>query len=456
MPPLERRQQPVIAAAAVPNTDGASSDLNPKTIKSATAAAASKRRHLRQRRTASSASSANASASTSASKSTSTSSPLLSRKKNIVLNTRNPVIIFLAKHELTLSLVFMALVHACYWAGFEWPELWIRMQHKATSPSPASPLAVDRYVRGIHDFKFVFYWIVQLVAARSVLLHHIMPPVADALGIRNARKARRFCEMSWGCLYITASFLIGFRVWHASPYYMNTHHLYANYPEDHILMPYGLKWYYLVQTAFWLSNVYTIHVEERRKDHLEMMTHHVTTITLVLLSYSFHFTRFGHAFMLIMDFPDIFLSSAKMFRYLGYEMVPNLLFGVFSISWVVTKHYLCLKMMFSIWTQGTALVPHEKRFPHHPNSYASYPIAGFMWVFLLILQLVLIYWFALILKVLHRVLIKGQDADDNRSDDEDEDEDEDVQEDTKDADIDADADATAVEKSTTESEASTD
>ncbi|KAJ1846226.1 Sphingosine N-acyltransferase lag1, partial [Coemansia sp. RSA 2703] len=353
-------------------------------------------------------------------------------------------------HELTLSLVFMALIHACYWAGFEWPELWIRMQHKATSPSPASPLAVDRYVRGIHDFKFVFYWIVQLIAARSILLHHIMPPVAEALGIRNARKARRFCEMSWGCIYITASFVIGFRVWQASPYYMNTHHLYANYPEDHILMPYGLKWYYLVQTAFWLSNVYTIHVEERRKDHLEMMIHHVTTISLVLLSYTFHFTRFGHAFMLIMDFPDIFLSSAKLFRYMGYEMIPNLLFGVFSISWVVTKHYLCLKMMFSIWTLGTTLVPHEKHFPHYPNSYASYPIVSFMWAFLLILQIVLIYWFALILKVLHRVLIKGQDADDNRSDDEDEDEVE------ADIDADIDADATAVEKSTTESEASTD
>ncbi|KAJ2889285.1 Sphingosine N-acyltransferase lag1 [Coemansia aciculifera] len=187
-------------------------------------------------------------------------------------------------------------------------------------------------------------------------------------------------------------------------------------------MPYGLKWFYLVQTAFWLSNVYTIHIEERRKDHTEMLAHHVVTITLVVSSYAMHFTRFGHVFMLVMDFPDIFLSAAKMCRYLGYEVLPNVLFGIFSVSWVVTKHWLCLKMMVSIWTQGTKLVPLDKRYPVYPNSFASNTIVGCLWLVLCVLQLILIYWFYLILKVLQKVLIKGEDADDNRSDDEEEDE----------------------------------
>ncbi|KAJ2723594.1 Sphingosine N-acyltransferase lag1 [Coemansia sp. Benny D115] len=348
----------------------------------------------------------------------------LSKNKNIILNTRNPFIIFLAKHEISLSLMFLAFVHGSYWLGHTWPELWVNMQHRISSVDDAPKvnsgfLGHGRYVRGIHDFKFVFYWIVQLIALRSVLLHHILPLVARALGVTSLRKSRRFCEMGWFVLYISTSWFIGFRVWQDSPYYMNTRNLYTNYPEEHMVMPYGLKWYYLVQTAFWLFNVYTIHVEERRKDHMEMLTHHLTTITLVLLSYTFHFTRFGHAFMLIMDFPDIFLSSAKIFRYLGHEIMPNILFGMFSVSWIATKHYLCIKMMISIWTQGTSLVPQEKRFPHYPNSYASYPIVGFLWAFLLLLQIILIYWFVLILNVLQKVLIKGEEANDSRSDDED-------------------------------------
>ncbi|KAJ1665053.1 Sphingosine N-acyltransferase lag1 [Coemansia sp. RSA 1813] len=347
-------------------------------------------------------------------------------KKNIIFNTRNPAIIWLANNELHLSLFLLAIVHGCYWAGYQWPLLWIQMQHKATTAGKGSADSHDtHYVRGIHDIKFVAYWIVQIIAARALCLHHIMPVVARLISIKGSREIRRFSEMAWMLLYITVTWTIGFRVWQSSPYYMNTANLYTNYPDDHMLMPYGLKWYYLVQSAFWLSNVYTIHVEERRKDHFEMMTHHVVTIFLVLSSYQFHFTRFGHAFMLVMDFPDIFLTSAKMFRYIGSEIMPNILFGIFTVSWIATKHYLCLKMMISIWTQGIILVPHEKRFPHYPNSYASYPIVGVLWALLCVLQLVLVYWFVLIVKVIQRVLIKGEGANDNRSDDEDISEDQD-------------------------------
>ncbi|KAJ2741036.1 Sphingosine N-acyltransferase lag1 [Coemansia sp. BCRC 34301] len=348
----------------------------------------------------------------------------LSPDRNVVLNTRNPLLIWLAKNELQLSLSLLAIAHGCYWAGYEWPSLWIRMQHKSTLADNRLSLG-DRYVRGIHDVKFVLYWVVQLIAARSLLLHHILPTISRALGIANDRKERRFCEMGWSLLYILVSWCIGFRVWQKSPYFMSTEGMYNNYPDDHVIMPYGLKWFYLVQTAFWLSNVYTIHVEERRKDHNEMMAHHVVTITLVLSSYAFHFTRFGHVFMLVMDFPDIFLSAAKMFRYLDYDLVPNVLFGAFSTSWIVTKHWLCLKMMISIWTQGTTSVPLEKRYPVYPNSYASYPIVGTLWFVLCVLQVILLYWFYLILKVLQRVLIKGEDADDNRSDSEDDEDEED-------------------------------
>ncbi|KAJ1790725.1 Sphingosine N-acyltransferase lag1 [Coemansia sp. RSA 2399] len=337
-------------------------------------------------------------------------------EKKVILNTRNPAIIWLANNELHASLLILAVVYGSNWAGYEWPQLWIQMQHKALTANPYNV----RYVRGIHDIKFVAFWIAQIIAARALCLRYVMPAVGSLLSLKGSRETRRFSEMAWMLLYITASWTIGFRVWQNSPYYMTTATLFANYPDDHVLMPYGLKWYYLVQSAFWLSNVYTIHVEERRKDYYEMMTHHVVTISLVLSSYYFHFTRFGHAFMLVMDLPDIFLSSAKMIRYMGMEFLPNILFGMFAVSWVVTKHYLCLKMMYATWKQGFDIVPPERRYPHYPNSYMSVPVASFFWILLCMLQIVLIYWFVLIVKIIQRMFVKGECADDNRSDDEDE------------------------------------
>ncbi|KAJ2526034.1 Sphingosine N-acyltransferase lag1, partial [Coemansia sp. RSA 1933] len=109
----------------------------------------------------------------------------------------------------------------------------------------ANPYNV-RYVRGIHDIKFVAYWIVQLIAARALCLRYIMPAFGNLFMHRASRESRRFSEMAWMLLYITVLWIIGFRVWQNSPYYMTTTTLFANYPDDHVLMPSGLKWYYLV------------------------------------------------------------------------------------------------------------------------------------------------------------------------------------------------------------------
>ncbi|KAJ1869280.1 Sphingosine N-acyltransferase lag1 [Coemansia sp. RSA 990] len=332
-------------------------------------------------------------------------------KRKVVLSTRNPIIVWLAKNELSLSFCVIICVRLFSYLGFRWFDSWLSIHHQSLqNPS--------RFVRGPDDVWFVINWIFQLIAARSIMLHHVLPLIPQCFGVSSARSRRRFGETGWFLCYVMLAWSIGFNIWRQSPYFMNTRNLYSNYPEDHALMPYNLKWFYLVQAAFWISNIYTIFVEERRKDHVEMLTHHIVTIALVLLSYHFHFTRFGHAFMLVMDFPDIFLSLAKLIRYLGYDMLPNILFGLFTISWVATKHYLCIKMMVSIWTEGITEVPLEKRYPHCPDSYASYPIVGFMWAILCVLQVILIYWFFMILKVLERVLIKGEDAQDTRSDDE--------------------------------------
>ena len=180
-------------------------------------------------------------------------------------------------------------------------------------------------------------------------------------------------------------------------------------------MPYGLKWFYLVQLAFWFENIYIVHVEERRKDHYEMLTHHFVTIALVSASYYSNFTRWGHVFMVIMDAPDIFLNLAKIFRYMGFNRLCNTVFSLFAISWFITKHYLCFVMMKSILTEAEINIPPEKRYPNHPQSYATYPIMYGFFAVLCVLQCILLFWLWMLLKVLKRAF-KGQQIDDSRSD----------------------------------------
>lgn len=67
------------------------------------------------------------------------------------------------------------------------------------------------------------------------------------------------------------------------------------------------KWYYLVQFAFWLQQILVVNIEKRRKDYLQMSTHHVITCALIFTSYGYHQTKVGNLILCLLDVVDIVL-----------------------------------------------------------------------------------------------------------------------------------------------------
>jgi len=207
------------------------------------------------------------------------------------------------------------------------------------------------------------------------------------------------------------------------------------------------KWYYLVQFAFWLQQIAVVNIEERRKDHWQMFTHHIVTCALIFLSYGYHQSKVGNLILALMDFVDIVLPVAKLLKYLRFQLPCDIMFGVFIVSWFITRHILYLWVCWSIY----AHIPEEIQYGCYSGSTQSLqgplPIPSdwehltwpfrdpvglvcwndnIKWTFLgmlLALQVIMLMWFTLIVKVAYKVL-SGKGADDDRSDEEDVEEDE--------------------------------
>lgn len=79
--------------------------------------------------------------------------------------------------------------------------------------------------------------------------------------------------------------------------------MWANFPTAD--MSRLMKFYYLGQFAFWLQQILVVHIEERRKDHWQMLTHHIVTCTLMFSSYGCYQTKVGHVILVIMDVVDL-------------------------------------------------------------------------------------------------------------------------------------------------------
>merc|ERR1711934_1024432 len=103
--------------------------------------------------------------------------------------------------------------------------------------------------------------------------------------------------------------------------------------------------FYLVQLSLWIwTGLSCKWLEERRKDYLEMMSHHVITVGLVLNSFVHNELPIGLLVLMIHDGSDVFLDLMKMANYLKLEDMHGMFlteasFVLCWITWAYLRFY---------------------------------------------------------------------------------------------------------------------
>jgi len=180
-----------------------------------------------------------------------------------------------------------------------------------------------------------------------------------------------------------------------------------------------LKVYYLLQFSYWLQQllVLVLRIEKPRSDFLELTCHHIVTLWLVGWSYFLNLTYIGVAVFFSMDIADVFLALSKMLNYLQLQRTSEIAFAFFLCVWTYFRHYQNLRILWSVWVEYDQYVPMEAR---HFRPWEGIALSGWMryQVFapLLALQAINLFWYALMWRIVLRILT-GSNATDTREED---------------------------------------
>ncbi|KAF7868658.1 hypothetical protein EAF04_005188 [Stromatinia cepivora] len=185
-------------------------------------------------------------------------------------------------------------------------------------------------------------------------MDYVLMPFSKKAGVKRVRDQARFCEQAWLLVYYSVFWTMGMYIMITSDYWLNLKNMWTNLPIREIS---GLsKWYTLAQYAFWVQQFLVLHVEKRRKDHWQMFAHHVVTTLLIFCSYCYHQTRVANLILCIMDVVDLFFPTAKCLKYAGYDVLCNIMFGLFMIVWVAARHVIFMMATYSVYAHSDTLV----------------------------------------------------------------------------------------------------
>ncbi|OJJ44799.1 hypothetical protein ASPZODRAFT_134939 [Penicilliopsis zonata CBS 506.65] len=296
------------------------------------------------------------------------------------------------------------------------------------------------YVQGRDDISFVISSAIAFTGIRAAAIEWIFEPLARQAGLKH-KAALRVAEQGWLWVYYAFFWTYGMYLWIHSSYWKSYSAIWAEWPVRDVSG--SMKWYLLVQLSFWIQQMLIIHIEKRRKDHYQMLVHHIITSTLLGSAYIYGFYNVSNVVLCLMDIVDLLLPTAKILKYLKFETSCNVAFGVFLVTWLIARHIyypqLCWSiykdvpthMAYGCYSGTTAELVTTDGYPDR----ASYLLSPFKdingpicmnrtvkWIFLsflLFLQLLSIIWFGMIVRVAVGVLRTGN-AEDTRSDDEEE------------------------------------
>lgn len=287
------------------------------------------------------------------------------------------------------------------------------------------PLA--QYQRSWGDVYFALTWGMILYMIRTVLTHLVLLPVSRILVKRPdsklspaiqqhrfERKVCRFAEQSWIVILYTTSLVMVMSVVVKMPFWpTKLKFLWRDYP--HTTMDALTKVVYLWEASNYVHQLFVINLEERRSDFWQMLIHHIVTLFLIGGSFTASFYRVGYAILALMDPADVCLGTAKLLKYMGWQTVCDIMFGVFMVVWTITRHILYAVVWYSCYRDAPAVISFKTSVDLASGHMLTQTTYTVFLVLLGVLQFILLIWFGMIVNVAVHVLTKGK-AVDSRSD----------------------------------------
>ncbi|KAK9813659.1 hypothetical protein WJX73_002155 [Symbiochloris irregularis] len=214
-------------------------------------------------------------------------------------------------------------------------------------------------------------------------------------------KVYKWKESSWKATAYTCLTLLAFLASYKERFFYDTRYFWigcTQFPPCNYIVPRGVRLLYASELAFYLQAVPSlIWWEVRRKDFAENMIHHFATLGLIIYSYQVNFMKVGNMVFLCHDINDVFMESAKMAKYTDAKTAPNVIFGFFTLTWVLSRLvYFPLFVIRSVWSEPIEIVAKVYNINPHPH----HEIFLFLLSVLFCLHL---YWTVLISQILTRL-----------------------------------------------------
>ncbi|KAJ3416365.1 Ceramide synthase 4 [Chytridiales sp. JEL 0842] len=149
----------------------------------------------------------------------------------------------------------------------------------------------------------------------------------------------KFNVSAWKLFTYGFQFVLGLYVLKDEPWIFTPRLYFEGFPELHV-MRFEMKVYYLGCFASYLYQTLLLGILPKQKDFFAMIVHHLATLFLIGMSYTYGLFRVGAVILILHDAADPFMEIAKCFLYCRMQRFADSLFILFAIVFITTRNII--------------------------------------------------------------------------------------------------------------------
>ncbi|KAL4217733.1 protein transport [Mactra antiquata] len=248
--------------------------------------------------------------------------------------------------DITSCVAMVFVIGLMFQATSPIASMFVALQHNVTVNSTESNDTFNLYTCGVKDLFTIFFYLLICIIAHAVIQEYGLDKLNRKMHLSKVKHSKfnesgqlmafYFFSAAWGMDTILRE---GFH---------SINQLWQDYP--HTNMPFIMKFYFIIQIAYWIHNFPELYFQKVKKDEMQGRIQY-TVLYLVFISaaYVLNFTRVALLMMVLHYVVEFVFHLARLIYFADKQEVSTHCFMVFNALFVFVRLGTIILAVLTFW-----------------------------------------------------------------------------------------------------------
>ncbi|KAI7691028.1 Translocating chain-associated membrane protein 1-like 1, partial [Sarcoptes scabiei] len=265
--------------------------------------------------------------------------------------TKSPPILshefFIQNHADIISCIAMVIVVALLLqATSPFAVCFVALQHNITE-TIGNPFV--HYSIGPKDCCVIFFYFLITIVIHAVIQEYIIDRITRKLHLSKTKHSK-FNESAQLLVFYLFSSVWAFEILRRDGLLLSIPQIWSNYPEKHVAMSYMIKYYFIIQIAYWLHTFPELYFQKVKRDELfGRIVYGLSYSILFIVAYYMNFNRIALCLSLIHYISEALLHLSNLLNFSNKNKFYNYVFNTWNVVFVLVRLLSISLSVLTFW-----------------------------------------------------------------------------------------------------------